>query len=420
VEGAPGEGWFVFNEVPTVTFSSPQKAQGQWKQGKQQIENWNARQRAMNRHAGQVSQQNVFQNPSVTTATAEVSHLVPLWIGTPGAAPPFLVLVRRVRKEGRKFLQGVLVDWPKLRAMAKEEVKDLFPEARLLPRNRNAPDDPDRTLAVLPAMLEPGRLPEVESEPAWTPVRIGLLSIWAAFVCGTLVVGAGLRSLLALNRRRLDFVSAVTHELRTPLTTFRMYAEMLKDGMVPEGKSRDYFVTLHEESQRLSHLVQNVLDYSRLESDRLTPKRESAPLGAHLERSLPTLRERCESKGVGFRAPEEAALDAEVSLDASALGQILFNLVDNACKYGEGEVALSASSERGRVRFTVSDGGRGIDGAEARRIFSPFARGRDSETRGPGVGLGLALCRRWAREMGGDLRLEGGEGARFVLDLPAR
>jgi two-component system sensor histidine kinase KdpD len=114
----------------------------------------------------------------------------------------------------------------------------------------------------------------------------------------------------------------------------------------------------------------------------------------------------------------ELPLETEVSLDPSALGQILYNLVDNACKYGEGEVKLQVSTAVDRLRFTVVDGGGGLDGAEGERIFSPFTRGRSSEGRGAGVGLGLALCRRWAREMGGDLRLEKGEGTRFVLELP--
>jgi signal transduction histidine kinase len=304
----------------------------------------------------------------VLLETSEVSFLIPLWLPGGASTGPLLVLIRRVVTKGKKILQGVLVDWPRLKAMAEKEVRDLFPAAELRPAREGFPRDPGRTLAVLPAELHPGHRPGPAEGPFLTPLRLGLASLWIALLAGTAVVGAGLRSLLALNRRRLDFVSAVTHELRTPLTTFRMYTEMLLEGMVPEEKRPEYLASLFEESGRLSHLVQNVLDYSRLESNHGSSKRETASLEQHLSRALPPLRERCEQKGVPFRLDVASSTETQVALDASALGQILFNLVDNACKYGEGEVRLSVSFEG-------------------------------------------------ARALGGDLRLEARDGTRFVLEL---
>ena len=93
-----------------------------------------------------------------------------------------------------------------------------------------------------------------------------------------------------MNRRRLDFVSAVTHELRTPLTTFTMYTEMLKEGMVPEAKRPGYYEALFEESRRLSHLVRNVLDYARIEARRMTARARPAMLREHFEKIRPPAR----------------------------------------------------------------------------------------------------------------------------------
>ncbi|MHC5035714.1 MAG: sensor histidine kinase [Planctomycetota bacterium] len=413
--GSTGDMNIFFNEPVAAPNPTPQSMV----QSRAAMGNLNARQRALNRYAGQEFQQvadNTFPVPR--PSKVKVSHLIPLWLPSKEDGSPSLILVRRVEKKGAVFHQGVLVDWPQLKGIAEEEVKDLFPDAALRPCERVASTDMDKALAVLPAVLDPGSPPSPEPPDWLTPVRVGLASLWIATLAGAAVVGAGLRSLLALNRRRLDFVSAVTHELRTPLTTFRMYAEMLKEGMVPEEKRSSYFATLHEESRRLSHLVQNVLDYSRLESDRLAAKREKAPLARHLERAVDVLRERCEQKGVPFQLCPDPPFETEVALDGTAVGQILYNLVDNACKYGEGEVTLEIERKGDRLLFIVSDRGAGIDGSEREGIFAPFQRGRESEGKGAGVGLGLALCRRWAVEMGGKLRLEGGKGSRFVLDLP--
>ncbi|MHC4597740.1 MAG: sensor histidine kinase [Planctomycetota bacterium] len=415
--------WFLFNDPPQILLPPMQGKQQKRTPNPQaqSVEDYNARARAVNRMADQRFQQQMANTiQTVTPSPVEVSHLVPLWVETEESPVPSLILARRVRMDGKESTQGVLVDWPVLKAMAEKEVEDLFPNAELKPCPEGPPLDPDRTLAVLPAELAPGVLPEPVPEPLFTPLRVGIASLWAAFLVGSVVLGAGLRSLLALNRRRLDFVSAVTHELRTPLTTFRMYAEMLKEGMVPEEKREEYFGTLHEESQRLSHLVQNVLDYSRIESNRAALKRERAPLGVQLERTLSDLEERCKAGGLPFAMESAVPLETEVLLDPSALGQILYNLVDNACKYGEGEVKLLIASAVDRLRFTVADGGKGLEGAEREKIFSPFTRGKSAEGKGAGVGLGLALCRRWARELGGTggFRRGRGRGSRWSCRGP--
>src|SRR6185436_17836640 len=140
---------------------------------------------------------------------------------------------------------------------------------------------------------------------------------------------------VSLSERRGAFVSAVTHELRTPRTTFKMYSEMLADGMVTdEEKRKQYLGTLCSEANRLSHLVENVLAYARLERGSARRRVERVKLGALVERILPRLHERAERSEMKLVVDaDDAALATIVHVDAAAVEQILFNLVDNACKY---------------------------------------------------------------------------------------
>ncbi len=379
----------------------------------QGVDDYNARSRAYDRMTTQQSS----TNTRIWNDGETVSRPVPMWISG-GSGAPVLILARRVQAGRDRFVQGAVLDWDAIRSGAEAEIRDLFPGATLAPRLPGSPADPNSALAVLPLEIDPGRIRPVD-DPLLTPLRIGIGALWAAFAAGFAFLLAGIASLLALNRRRLDFVSAVTHELRTPLTTFRMYAEMLEDGMVPPGKTAEYYSVLREESLRLTHLVQNVLDYSRLESNRSKSRIESAGMEFHLGRIVPALRDRCDRAGVPFRWAGAARPDLEVRLDSSAVGQILLNLADNACKYGRSWVSLSVDVCGGSAEFAVSDGGEPIDYADRARIFEPFVRGRSSEGKGPGVGLGLALCRRWARAMNGELEYRPGPPHAFVLRIPA-
>src|SRR4030095_10153530 len=114
-----------------------------------------------------------------------------------------------------------------------------------------------------------------ETEPGWTPLRFGLTLSWVAAMVALLAVGLGGWSLLELSARRIRFVSAVTHELRTPLTTLRLYLDMLTGGLVKEEKQKEKSLqTRPSETERLTRLVGNVLDFSRLENHR--PRLEKA------------------------------------------------------------------------------------------------------------------------------------------------
>ncbi|MGC4001451.1 MAG: HAMP domain-containing sensor histidine kinase [Anaeromyxobacter sp.] len=354
------------------------------------------------------------RRPDPPPAPAGEGVMTPVWLGDR------LVLLRRVG-DGEGALQGCVLDWERIRASLLQEVVDFFPDARLVPAPAAAA--PGRRLAALPVGLVPGALP---SSPAGdSPLWPVLVATWTLVLLASGAVLALLLGVQRLSERRAAFVSAVTHELRTPLTTFRLYVEMLADGMVPDERRRqEYLETLRREALRLGHLVENVLAFGRVERGRLVRRPEPLGLAALLARHGERLRERAAAAGMSLevQVPEELVVLGE----PGALEQILFNLVDNACKYAAGaqdrRIQLAARREGPRVRVTVRDFGPGIARQDRRRLFVPFSRSAaHAAGAAPGVGLGLALCRSLARSLRGSLELEpvSGPGACFALRLRA-
>lgn len=349
-----------------------------------------------------------------------------------GVAKPFwfgdaLVLARRVSVLGQDFIQGCWLDWPGLRRWLLDAIKDLLPAAELEPIQPDAADPQARLLASLPLRLVPGAPPAI-APTALSPVALVLVVAWACVALAAVAVGVLLHGAVSLSERRAAFVSAVTHELRTPLTTFKMYAEMLAQGMVADqAKRQHYLATLCSEADRLSHLVENVLAYARLERGSARSRVERLSIGNLIERVKPRLAERAAQAGLTLvEDVDPAALQTVVQVDVAAVEQILFNLVDNACKYAaptatEKVIHLEALPEKGKfAMLRVRDHGQGISEKAARRLFQPFSKPASEAARtAPGVGLGLALCRRLSRSMGGDLRLDRRvkSGTGFVLKL---
>ena len=347
--------------------------------------------------------------------------LRPLWIGSE------LLLARRVNFPDRFVVQGAWLSWTHLKLSLLDNVRDLFPTADLQPVAVSVPDPHARMLAAVPAQLitGPASLPPL---PVWTASRSVLVVAWFGVLLAGLAVAVLLHGTVSLSERRAAFVSAVTHELRTPLTTFKMYSEMLAEGMVPEAEKRkSYLSTLCSEANRLSHLVENVLAYARLERGSARRRIERVSLGELLDRVKPRLEQRAAQADLRVVADsDERALGTVVHIDASAVEQILFNLVDNACKYAaptatERIIHLEALPGGKFAMLRVRDHGQGISAEGAKRLFQPFSKSaHEAALTAPGVGLGLALCRRLSRSMGGDLRLDAlvKSGACFVLTLP--
>lgn len=364
--------------------------------------------------------QTVVPEPSLTTAEPVLqAPMEAAWIDDA------LILGRRVQVGPKTFLQGCWLNWEAIRAELLASVADLVPNATLEPV-RTDDQAPTRRLAALPARLVL-RPAQEEVPSSWSPVRLSLGITWACLVFTAVAVALLLGGALALSERRGTFVSAVTHELRTPLTTFQLYTEMLTEGMVRDPATQAaYLKTLHTESERLGHLVENVLSFSCIERGRSIDRRDIVAAGDLIARVQPALTARAERGGMQVVIGQDLP-DVRIRTDLSLVEQILTNLVDNASKYANGsgdrriELTLAVAHGNSRLAIAVRDHGPGLPERAVRRLFRPFSKSaHDAAHTAPGVGLGLALSRRLARALGGDLRLgrNGSDGASFVLTLP--
>ncbi len=350
-----------------------------------------------------------------------VGSFVPFWSsGADGEDE--LIFTRSVLVGDQQYYQGFLCNWDTLRGALVDQVADLFETATLIPvAGAAAGVESGTLLATIPVALQVPP-PVAAAAGLMSPARATLALTWFAVLVGIAAVAVTLRASIAFGRKRARFASAVTHELRTPLTTFRMYSEMLADGMVTDDEQRKiYLDTLKGESGRLSNLVENVLAYARLEEGRRSSRSSPTTWAGLLDDVVGPLRQRAASAGVDL-AVEGGADDTPLNVDVEAVGQILFNLVDNACKYApDGTVTLSGHVNAGTLTLRVRDHGPGIPAPLAKAVFDPFERGARHDGDGtPGVGLGLALARGLARDLGGDLQIDAEvrDGACFTLTLP--
>jgi signal transduction histidine kinase len=396
----------------------PEQFADQRVQTQRNIAEFQARQTSAN-----VLQQQVLNQVQADDAPPDAPPLAPLaavWVGDQ------IVLARRIAsRPGVTEIEGCVLDWQALRAELLASIVDLLPHAGLEPAPDADPAHEQRLLAAIPARLVPGDVAQPTSA-TWSPLRGSLVAAWVAMAVAAAALAALLASVLALAERRAAFVSSVTHELRTPLTTFRLYSGMLEEGMVPEEEIQGCHTTLRREADRLTHLVENVLAYAGLERGRHASRTARVPVAELLARTVARPAERAEGAGFTWRidvGPDAA--DAVVIADPAAVEQVLFNLVDNACKYARGgtpaEIELAVGQRGTYLALAVRDHGPGIAPREAARLFEAFRKSaRDAAEGGAGVGLGLALSRRLARQMGGDLVSDppADGGARFVLTLP--
>lgn len=359
-------------------------------------------------------------NPAWTSTDLSGVLMTPLWIDGD------LVLARRVAVGGQEYVQGCLLDWPGIKQWLLETASDLLPEADLEPLANGPPEAEARMLAALPVRLVPGALP-LEEAAGVSPIRLTLLVAWGCVLLAAAAVAALVWGVIRLSERRAAFVNAVTHELRTPLTTFHMYTEMLTEGMVSDVRQQqDYLNTLRAEASRLSHLVENVLAYARLERGRRNGRVEPVAVESLLESIRCRLEDRARQAGMELVVEaDDGARETLVRANPSAVEQILFNLVDNACKYASGaadkRIHLVAQRSGDAVRIIVRDHGPGIARPASGRLFRPFSKSaQEAANSAPGVGLGLALSTRLARDMGARLHVDSqnNEGAAFVLSLP--
>lgn len=227
-----------------------------------------------------------------------------------------------------------------------------------------------------------------------------------------------------VDRMKDDFISMASHELKSPITILRGYADLLKSdlntrGGVAEAQSIEYVVNMESTLKRLGTLVDDLLNVSRLEQNRLPIEIRSIDLGETLRPLIVDFSIAAKEKGLELRCQEFPAVS--VSADPERVKQILVNLLSNAVKYTQkGEVSVKVEAEDDAVSVTVADSGIGLTAEALGNLFAKFYRVRTAETEKiSGTGLGLWIAREIARKMGGDLTVESihGVGSHFTLRL---
>ena len=258
---------------------------------------------------------------------------------------------------------------------------------------------------------------------AWTTTVLALVFVGGFFILYRLGLGQ-----IRLARQQQDFVSAVSHELKTPLTSIRMYGEMLREGWASEDKKRQYYEFIHDESERLTRLISNVLQLAKI--TRNDPQIDSRPVSVsvlvdQVQSKIASQAERAGFEFVLAMAPDVEK--AELELDADCFLQIMINLVDNALKFSKKadrrriEVGVDRQSD-GSVTFRVRDFGPGIPKNQLRKIFKLFYRAESELTRETvGTGIGLAIVQQLTTAMNGSVDvLNRDPGAEFVVCFPAK
>ncbi|RKI04455.1 cell wall metabolism sensor histidine kinase WalK [Corallococcus sp. AB038B] len=227
-----------------------------------------------------------------------------------------------------------------------------------------------------------------------------------------------------LSRMKTDFVSLVSHELRTPLTSIRMFIETLALGRLKDpAQQQEVLDLLTKETERLSDLIERVLDWARIESGRKVYQRESLPVTDVVDAAVVAFRTQRHGDGMEFTVKVDDGLP-HVDVDRVAVAGALLNLLQNAYKYSgpaHRRIALRAQRDGGHVNLSVEDNGVGIAKKDRKRIFERFYRVDNLLTRKTeGSGLGLAISKRIVDAHGGRITVksEPGQGSCFTLQLP--
>jgi len=228
---------------------------------------------------------------------------------------------------------------------------------------------------------------------------------------------------MTLAKLKSDFVANVSHELRTPLALIRLYAETLELGRLSaKEKYQEYFRIIREESERLTALINNILDFSRIEAGRKEYEFKETDLAELVHSTLESYRFQIQQNGFAFEENISADIPP-VNVDREAIARSLLNLVNNALKYSKDDkyIGVSLYRSNGSVNLEVRDHGIGIPAHEQEKIFEKFYRCGDPLVHNvKGSGLGLSLVRHIARAHGGDVLVESHpqKGSKFTIALP--
>jgi signal transduction histidine kinase len=259
----------------------------------------------------------------------------------------------------------------------------------------------------------------------WTRLAFAALAALSLLMGGGMLLAyRNVSRELALAKLKSDFVSNVSHELRTPLSLIRLYAETLELGRITTpGKHQEYYEIIRKESERLTSLINNILDFSRIEAGKKEYSFRETDMADLVRSTLDSYRFVIEQNGVQFEQKIDNNLP-QLRVDREAIARSLLNLVNNAVKYSVTEKYLGVHLYRRDgdvVNLEVVDHGIGIPAKEQLKIFEKFYRVGDPLVHNTkGSGLGLSLVQHIVLAHGGVVAVESapGRGSKFIITLP--
>jgi len=252
-------------------------------------------------------------------------------------------------------------------------------------------------------------------------LTVMLIFLAAIVLMGMFAIYQSSRAIADLSERRAQFVSSVTHELKTPLTNIRMYIEMLEQGIArtPE-REQQYYRILDSEGRRLSRLINNVLELSKLERKQRHIDLQAGPFDDVISEVQAVMSEKIKQEG--FILIAEPGQTGTFKYDREVMIQVLINLIENSMKFGKGapkrEIHIRTHRDADGVRIMVSDTGPGIPRRDLKKVFDDFYRVENSLTRTTrGTGIGLALVKKFVHLMGGSVAAANNEGPGCTITI---
>jgi signal transduction histidine kinase len=279
-----------------------------------------------------------------------------------------------------------------------------------------------RPFSFLRVTLTADRIPKSVGR---TTLNVMMFVLAFIIFIGLFAIYQSARAVVALSERRSRFVSSVTHELKTPLTNIRMYIEMLEQGIArDQEREQEYFRILGSESSRLSRLINNVLEYSKLEKKQVHLDLQPGTLQEVIQEVKEVMQEKLVQEKFDLKVEREQA--PPFKYDREAMIQVLINLIDNSVKFGRSSptrrITLKIWPEGDTVKISVSDTGPGIPDSGLKKIFEDFYRVDSDLTRTTGgTGIGLALVKKLINAMGGAVAAKNndGPGCTITITMPA-
>lgn len=347
-----------------------------------------------------------------------------------------IFLLRHVQIEDNRFLQGFKLNEKKLIEEVAESAERFIREGMYFELPQTGNGQTESNAVAYTAILDFGFgdlvLNLKENDPAWIGKQINHLRYWYFSIIAIVLLAVSLgltglwrsaRAQIRLAQKKDDFISAVSHELRTPLTSIRMYSEMLEKNWVKsEDKLAEYYINMRQESERLSRLIENVLDFSRIQRRRKKYSFKVGDINKCVADVVKIMRPYAAQRG--FSIKTELGQVKQTTFDNDAVTQIAVNLLDNAVKYAhdaeDKTITVRTRSDEQFTLIEVEDHGPGVPHRQRKKIFEQFYRfGAEATRETTGTGLGLALVKKFAQAHNGFVEILGVKptGAIFKVAL---